>query len=218
MSKTRIYIVRHGQSIGNQKQLMLGHTDLDLTELGLKQACATADFLKDTKIDKIYSSDLKRAYNTALPHANIRNTVVNALEGVREFYLGDWEGKSVESIINDYGDMFAESWHGGFGTFTFPSGEAVMDGGRRFYRQVLSICEECPDMTILIAAHAGVIRSFWSIISGIAPENIVRDLPFPTNASYSICDFIDGVIVPIEYSSDSHLTEVGITSVISYKK
>ena len=50
---TKIYFIRHGESIGNAQQRFLGHTDLDLTELGYKQAEATAEFLSDVKIDKI---------------------------------------------------------------------------------------------------------------------------------------------------------------------
>ena len=65
MAKCRIIFVRHGQSEGNLVRSFLGHTDLPLTELGHKQAEATAEYLKDTDIDIIYASDLKRAWQTA---------------------------------------------------------------------------------------------------------------------------------------------------------
>lgn len=218
MKKTTIYVVRHGQSEGNAKQLFLGHTDLDITELGYKQADATAKALKDLKLDAIYSSDLKRAYNTAIPHAKIRNMEIITDKGFREFNVGGWEGKHVDEIIEKYGNMFADEWHGGFGTFTFPDGECVMDGGRRFYNTLKTIAKDNPGRTILVAAHAGVIRSFWSIISGIAPENIVSELPFPSNASYSVCEYYNDEIYPVEYSHDEHLSEVGITRVIPLKR
>ena len=59
-----MYFIRHGQSLGNQLGVFLGHTDLDLSELGYRQAACTAQYLKDIKIDKVYSSDLLRAENT----------------------------------------------------------------------------------------------------------------------------------------------------------
>ena len=59
--RTKIIIVRHGQSIGNATKTVLGHTDLDLSDLGYKQAEVTANELKNEKIDLIVSSDLKRA-------------------------------------------------------------------------------------------------------------------------------------------------------------
>jgi broad specificity phosphatase PhoE len=88
-----------------------------------------------------------------------------------------------------------------------------MDAGRRFYNEIWRISEANQGKTVLIAAHAAVIRAFWSIISDIRPENIADELPFPSNASYSICYFENGKIVPFEYSIDEHLAEVGITKV-----
>ena len=74
--KTLIYLVRHGESLGNAKRIYLGHTNLDLSDLGYIQANVTAQYLKGVKIDAIYSSDLLRAHNTALPHAQLRNLKV----------------------------------------------------------------------------------------------------------------------------------------------
>ena len=71
--ETKIYIVRHGQSVGNLTRTILGHTDLDLTDLGREQAQACARFLSEIRFDKIYSSDLLRALSTAKPHADMRN-------------------------------------------------------------------------------------------------------------------------------------------------
>ena len=67
--KTKIYFIRHGESLGNAARKILGHTDLDLSELGYRQAFATAEHLKDIHIDVIYSSDLMRAMHTAEPNA-----------------------------------------------------------------------------------------------------------------------------------------------------
>lgn len=213
--KTRIIIVRHGESIGNATRRMLGHTDLDLSERGYEQAECTARQLEGEKIDAIYSSDLMRAYNTGVPHALRRGLEIHKERGLRELFVGGWEGKSVDEIIETWGDTFEVEWHGGFGTFVFPDGEAVMDGARRFYNTVLDIAKKHLGETVLICAHAAVIRGFWSIISHIPPEKIVGELPFPTNASYSIAEFDGEDIKPLEYSSDRHLAAIGITRVLS---
>ncbi len=211
---TKIILIRHGQSLGNATKTILGHTDLDLSELGYKQAAVTAEHLKNENIDIIYSSDLKRAYNTAVPHAKIRNLEVITSKYLREIYVGAWENMKTEDIIEKWGrEAIENDWLGNFGTFTFPDGESILDGGRRFYREVLRICYENEGKTILITAHAAVIRSFWAIISGILPENVAKELPFSTNASYSIAHFDGEKIVPIKYSQDEHLKDVGITSV-----
>ena len=87
---TVFYLVRHGQSIGNANREFLGHTNKDLSPFGYLQADRTADFLSDVKIDAIYSSDLIRAYNTALPHAKLRNMEVVPSQNLRELYAGAW--------------------------------------------------------------------------------------------------------------------------------
>lgn len=214
VNKTKIILVRHGQSIGNMTRTFLGHTDLDLSELGYRQAEATANRLKEEKIDKIYSSDLKRAMNTAIPHAKIRNIEVIPDKLLREAYVGLWEGMLVEDIINKWGsEFFTNEWKNNFGCFTFPGGESVFEAGKRFFNEINKILGENIGKTILISAHAAVIRSFWGIICGVEFNTLATKIPFATNASYSICYFENGKIIPFEYSIDEHLADVGITKV-----
>ena len=236
MNKTiKIILVRHGQSIGNQSRIFLGHTELDLSDLGYKQAECTAEHLKKEKIDYIYSSDLIRAYNTAVPHAKMRNMSVIRNQNLREAYVGAWEGMNVDDIIEKWGrEVFVDQWKDNFGLFQFPNGESIKGAGERFFNEINSICSKIDsniafestllnknedektnfdEITILIASHAAVIRSFWSIISGISFDELADKVPFPTNASYSICHYKNGKISPFEYSNDEHLSDVGITKV-----
>lgn len=213
---TKIILVRHGESLGNATRTILGHTDLDLSPLGYLQAETTAEHLKNEKIDTIYSSDLKRAYNTAVPHAKIRNIEVKTSKNLREIYVGGWENMKIDEIIEKWGrEEYEEKWKNNFGTYKFPDGESVAEGGTRFYNEVLSICKENQEKTILIAAHAAVIRSFWAIISNISWENLAKEYQFPTNASYSVAFFDGENIHPGSYSNDAHLSCVGITDVNS---
>ena len=212
--KTKLIIVRHGQSIGNMTRLFLGHTDLDLSELGYRQAEATAKHLRDEKIDKIYSSDLIRAVNTALPHAKMRNLKVILSKNLRECHAGGWENRYVDEILEIWGrEVFVDQWKESFGTFTFPDGENTRAAGERFYREIMSICEQNEGKTLLISSHAAIIRSFWAIISNIPAEQVSRLVDFPTNASFSVCYYENGQITPFSYSNDEHLHDVGITPV-----
>lgn len=211
--KTKFIFVRHGESLGNAVRVMLGHTDLDLSEKGYVQAEATAEALRFEKIDYVYSSDLLRAMNTALPHAQMRGLEVIGSRELREVKIGLWEGRSVAEIIEEYGEVFERDWHRGFGTFAFPGGESTRHAGERFYAEVVRIAERHPGKTVLIAAHAAVIRAFWAKASGIAPEDIAGVLDFPSNASYSVMEYADGVFIPIKYSEDAHLQSIGITKV-----
>ena len=202
---TKIYFVRHGQSLGNAERIYLGHTDWDLSELGKEQAQYTATALKDEKIDVIYSSDLLRAFNTAVPHAKMRNMTVIPSKNLREVYVGEWEGRKVDEIMVEYQQEFCVEWREHFGTFRCPGGESVPEVAERIYNEVKRIAEKHTGETILITSHAAAIRAFWGKISGIKPEDLAAALPFPTNASYSVLYYKDGELVPESYSVDSHM-------------
>ena len=120
---TKIYLIRHGESVGNLHRICLGHTDLDLTDLGLKQAKKTADALLGVDFTAIYSSDLIRAVHTAEPHAIKRGLNVNTSDSFRELYFGDWENASVLYLKERHHEEFMIGWRQNFGTFTAPNGE-----------------------------------------------------------------------------------------------
>lgn len=208
----RIIVVRHGESLGNAHHLFLGHTDMDLSEHGYRQARALADYLKkEEKIDKIYSSDLLRAYNTVKTYADGVGMEVIRSENLREIYAGDFEGREFEELAVSYGDFFTVEWVKNFGTFKLPNGESIIEAGERFKREVVRIASENEGKTLLIGAHAAVIRSFWGIISGIAPDELAEKLPHPSNASCNYCVYDGERLVPERYSVDFYLEKVGVT-------
>ncbi len=212
--KTKIILIRHGESLGNMSNVLLGHTDKDLSPLGYLQAEAAAKALENEKIDAIYSSDLLRAVNTAVPHAKRRGLEVIPDRELRELFIGDWEGMNVFEVIEKYGEkMFREEWIESFGTFRMPGGESTWDAGTRFLSAVERIANKNQGKTVLIAAHAAVIRSFFAHICGLTRENMSSKIPFPSNASYSTVCFENGAFTPIEYSVDDYLRDVGITKV-----
>ena len=209
---TKLILIRHGESLGNAVRQLLGHTDRDLSPLGYRQAEAAAEALKNEKIDAIYSSDLIRAYNTAVPHARLRGIDIIPSRKLREVMLGKWEGRFAVDVIEEYGDVYEKDWLGGFGTFRFPGGESTREGGLRFYEECLRIAEENEGKTILITSHAAVIRAFFSLVLEIPPEEVASSLPFPSNASYSEVFFENGRFKSGKYSVDEHLKDVGVTT------
>lgn len=205
--KTKIIIIRHGESEGNAKGLYLGHTNLGLSPLGHRQAMATAQHLADVNIDAIYSSDLMRAHQTAEPHAKIRNLPIVDLTALREINIGEWEGMAVSDLTKYHYDEFVIGWKENFGTFRFPGGESVLEAAERFYNAAFKIAKSNPGKTVLITAHAAVIRAFWCTVLKLSPEEMASAVPFPSNASYSVLEFDGETFTPIEYSNDEHLKE-----------
>ena len=205
---TKIYVIRHGESVGNLHRICLGHTDLDLTDLGLKQAECTAEALSEVKFDAIYSSDLIRAVHTAEPHAKIRGLEVKTSNNFRELYFGEWENASVAYLKEEHHEEFMIGWRQNFGTFTAPDGESVVHMAERMAEGLKNIARTHVGESILVASHAAAIRALWGKISGYEPSEWAGAYPFSTNASYSVLECENGVLKPVSYSNDGHLGDL----------
>ena len=138
----------------------------------------------------------------------MRNLPVFDSKELREIYLGEWDGKSYNEVLDGYGDMFQRGWRESFGTFTVPGGESVLGAGKRFYDEVKRIAIDNPGKKIIIGAHAAVIRSFWGLINKVDPADFATSHPYPTNASVTVVYFDKDEIIPGEYSHDSHLADL----------
>lgn len=202
-----VIFVRHGQSEGNLLRVFLGHTDRNLTEFGEEQAKKTAEFLKDRKIDKIYSSDLKRAFNTAKPLADLKGIDIIKTEGLREIFAGYWENIPINDIKEKYAESY-NTWMNNIGRARHEGGESVIELQERIKNEVLRIVSENDNKTIAIFTHATPIRTFFSYING---KNIdeIKNLPWPTNASVSEAVFLDnGEIKELYYARDDFLGNI----------
>ena len=206
--KTTVYFIRHGESVGNLHRICLGHTDLDLTDLGRKQAEKTAEALKNVHFDAVFSSDLQRAVHTAEPHAAKRGLEIEKSPLFRELFFGEWENASVLMLKTEHEEEFMIGWRQNFGTFTAPKGESVVDMADRMAEGVRMVAEKHPSATVLVTSHAAAIRALWGKISGYKPSEWAEAHPFPTNASYSVLECENGEIKPVSYSNDRHLGEL----------
>ncbi len=200
----RILFVRHGQSLGNLNGVFLGATDLDLSPLGHKQAENTANYLKSEKIDVIYSSDLLRAYNTAVPTANLKNSKIITDKGLREIFAGKWENKKFERLISEFPESYATIWLHNIGLAHPDGGESVAELENRVYNTILKIAEQNLNKTIAVFTHATPIRTFFNKINGKSLSDL-KDLKWPTNSSVSEVIFEDGKFTEVKYSYDLFL-------------
>ena len=198
----KIILIRHGESLANAKHIYLGHTDWDLSELGYEQAEEAARKLSCVKIDKIYSSDLIRAYNTVLPHARIRGLEITKCKGLREVYLGDWECTEVKRLEEEYPEQFLIGWHKNFGTCKVPGGESIPELAERIYTTTVEIARENDGKTLLFGCHAAAIRAFWGKVTGTKAEDVCEKIPFPKNASFTVVEYDKERIIPVIYGCE----------------
>lgn len=96
-----LYILRHGETIWNKEGRLQGNTDISLNEAGRAVARITGEALKDTAIDKIYTSPLSRAYETACLIRGDRDIEIIRDERLRELCFGDLEGQIIRDMKAD---------------------------------------------------------------------------------------------------------------------
>lgn len=203
---TKLYIVRHGQSTANLGNVFLGQHNLDLTELGAIQAKKTANYLKDKKVDVIFSSDLTRAVDTAKQTAELVGLPINIDIGLREIDGGLWEEVHFNTLKEKYYDNFV--------AFTTDIGNSKIDGGEsvaelyyRFLNAVTNIAKNNDGKTVFIFSHATCIRCFGAHCMGLGLEKM-QELPWPNNASVTEVEYDNGEFKMIKYGNDEFMGEI----------
>ena len=202
---TRIIIVRHGQSEANAKCAFAGHTDFELSALGVKQANATAKYVVENySIDKIYTSDLSRAYGTALPISKMSGLTLITASELREIFAGKWEGEKFDTLEEKYAQDYSV-WLKDIGNAHPTEGESVKQMAQRVRRAVTKIAEENNGKTVVIVSHGTPIRSLVALFNG-KDVSEMKNIPWVTNASVTEVEYNDGVFALVATGVDSHLS------------
>lgn len=172
-------------------KIFLGHTDLDLSPLGYSQAEKTAEYISENfKPDIIYSSDLLRAYNTALAVSKKTGASVTKAPELREIYAGDWEGKSFFELSIEFQKDYGV-WLSDIGNAKCTNGESVSELQKRVISYIESIAEKNSGKTVVVSTHATVIRTLECIWKNVGLDQM-RDIPWVSNASISVVNYHDG--------------------------
>jgi broad specificity phosphatase PhoE len=153
---TRVLLVRHGQSQGNAERRFGGHSPTPLSELGHRQAEATARALASERLTALYASDLLRAVQTAEPLARVTGLEITRTPALRERSVGLMEGLTFEEAAAAHPDEYAALLRRDF--------EHVLAGGES-YRQLLDraaaeldrAIERHRGGTIALFSHTGTI-------------------------------------------------------------
>lgn len=185
----RIYLVRHGMpEKRTSEKVYIGVTDIPLSMSGSAEARQLGRYfllhLSATTTVRILTSPLQRCRQTAaemyrvLSDGGIVLPEPFVVEALHEIDLGEWEGKSVREIRERFPEAYEARGHA-LGTYHPPGGESFLEAGIRF-RKTIEAC--LPDMDeseiLLIVAHAGVIRSYLSLLMGRELDHLM-DIPLP---------------------------------------
>ena len=186
-----LYLVRHGQSVGNERQLFFGWSDHPLTELGREQARQAAEKLKEVSFTRCLSSDLTRAWDTARICVESRGIEVEAAPALREQDLGALEDLTFAQAQERHGEAF-ERMLADWAHVDPPGGESVAHMKQRVGACVDRIVRLGEDT--LIVAHNGSLSLILSHF-GLARESELMNHAynwFFEHGAYSVIEITDG--------------------------
>jgi len=161
---TTLLLTRHGETDWNNQRRWQGHADRPLNDIGREQARELAEMLADHGIDVVYSSDLRRAHETARIVADRLGLPVEVDVGLREVDVGDWSGRAHDEVKGADPEGFRRWQEGGKG---WNGGESYEEMGARVVDTVLRLAESHPGGTILIVSHGGAIRACRAAAAGL---------------------------------------------------
>jgi len=151
-----VYLIRHAANDFLGSAIAGWKPGVRLNAEGLAQAERLARFLKNQKLDQIYSSPLERAQETALPSARELHLEVRTAPEIGELNFGDWTGKSFEELA---GDARWQKWNQHRSTCRTPGGERMLEVQARFVGLIERLHTEQDEKKIALFSHGDPIRS-----------------------------------------------------------
>lgn len=166
---TRLYLMRHGETVDNAAQLMQGQTQGQLNETGIKQAEEAGKELATYPFDAIISSDLKRSLDTARIVAQHHGLPVVTTPLLRERDWGDFTGRFIPDLKG----------------LPFPDNveqlDQLLSRARRFLHYIY---KEYSGQTVLAVGH-GIINK---AIQAVYYDCGMKDVPRMTNAEVRLLE------------------------------
>nr|WP_290665539.1 histidine phosphatase family protein [Ardenticatena sp.] len=182
---TTIYMVRHGETDWNAEGRYQGQEDPPLNRRGREQARATAEKLAQEGITAIYSSDLKRAAETAHALAEHCNLPVHLDPRLREINQGVWQGVLVDDIRAQWPERF-HRWQTAPWETSPPGGETLHDVETRILAALADIASRHPNERVAVFTHKLPIALMRIRLKG-APRDALWSL-LPKNAAWDVFD------------------------------
>ena len=182
---TRIILVRHGETEWNKAgaEKFRGREDIELNEIGVRQAKAAAERITSWPVSAFYSSPLKRALTTAKILAMPFCLSVESLEGLVDIDYGNWQGLPYQEVSERYKQLYNQ-WLQRPHEFTFPGGESLQDVRVRATAALEKVLGQHEEETIVLVSHQVVCKvlicsllgldnsHFWQVEQDVCAINV----------------------------------------------
>ena len=201
---TELILVRHGETVWNVEKIYRGRADVDLDEVGIKQAELLGKYLSNWKLEAIYSSPLKRALATANIIARYHKIGVYIADGLIDFDYGEWQSLPEQEVRRSYPALL-DKWHNNPHEVRMPGGESLADVRERAAGIVDDVLSKY-EGSVVLASHRVVNKVLICSLLGLDNSyfwNIKQDV-----SGITIFSYVDGRFVLTKHNDTSHLKEL----------
>ncbi|MGA3599315.1 histidine phosphatase family protein [Lysinibacillus agricola] len=200
---TTFYLVRHGETMWNKEHRLQGWLDSPLSENGISNAKKLQEHLGGIEFAAAFSSSSGRAKETLQILVGDRQLPIYHADDLREIFLGDWQGKTVEDIIKtqrldyelytDYPAQFIATHTESFGAVT-----------ERAMYMLKEIADKFPEENVLIVSHAVTIKCVVNAILGRSINQLWSE-PFIHGTSVTIIERSEHQLLVKDIGNIQHL-------------
>lgn len=182
----RLHLIRHGQTDWNAIRRVQGQADSQLNELGQQQARELATALTNCPVQHVYCSSSLRTRQTAELLFAHRRLPISFHDGLREIFLGPWEGR----LYSEIEQLEPEQFHNFFNAphnFQLPGAENYQDLQQRAVIELQKILALHTDEDIAVVSHGALLKSLLTHLEN-KPLAQLWDPPLLPNCSHSIVE------------------------------
>lgn len=171
----KLYLARHGETDWNLLNRIQGQTDIPLNENGRRQAVELSRAIKERGLyfERIYTSKMLRAKETARIVADDLGTPFQILKGIEEINLGKWEGYTWRQVREEFPEEYAV-WHENRRYQIPPGGESYEQLLKRVIPALKDVSEEGEGAALLVT-HSAVIMTLLSFLYDKPFEDMAKN-------------------------------------------
>ena len=166
MARTRLVLVRHGQTDGNASGRFQGQMDVPLNEHGRAQAAVLAPYVAALAPRGVVASDLSRAQETAAIVAASCHLPVETDAALREIHVGGWQWRTPEDVVAE-APWFEEFLRAGRDFRRSDTGETASEAGERVRGALERVGHEHPVQTTVVVGHGLALRVGLAFLLGL---------------------------------------------------
>lgn len=165
-----VFLARHGHIPWDGQRRYVGQSDVPLSQKGRSQAETLQRRFETVPLSRVVASDLKRTRETAGIITANRPLAVEPFSALREIHLGEWEGRTFETVQSLDPDGFRQRGED-FANHRPPGGENFSDLQHRVMPVFEGLVAET-EGNLLIVGHAGVNRVILCRLLGMPLSNL----------------------------------------------